>query len=188
MAGKSTQNRIAQFERLCRGRGLPVTTQRRTIFETILDREDHPTADQIHDQVRGRIHTISRTTVYRILDTLVELGLITKICHHGSAARFDPKIHQHHHLVCLHCDSIVDLEEQRLNEVMWPDVRGRGFEITDYHIHFRGICAACREKRDTGAGARRKTSPRRPERRTRAKPGRSVRKRKNPTRRPGSGE
>ena len=176
MAGESKPERMARFERLCRARGLPVTTQRRTIYETILDREDHPTADQIHDVVCRRIRSISRTTVYRILDTLVELGLITKICHHGSAARFDPKVYQHHHLVCLYCDRIIDLEEQRLNQVAWPNVRRHGFEIRDYHIHFRGICAVCRDKH--GAGAGRKAGSRRAERSTRSAPNRGRRKRK----------
>ena len=155
------QKRIEQFERACRERGLPITTQRKTIFEMILDRTDHPTADQVYDQVRERIHTISRTTVYRILDTLVELGLITKICHHGSAARFDPRIDQHHHLVCLHCENIIDLDEKRLNDVAWPDVRGHGFEIRDYHIHFRGVCAACQQTCHARSGPRPKVTARR---------------------------
>lgn len=155
------QHRFQQFGRVCRERGLPITTQRKTIFEMILDRTDHPTADQVYDQVRERIHTISRTTVYRILDTLVELGLITKICHHGSAARFDPRIHQHHHLVCLHCEKIIDVDEKRLNNVAWPDVPGHEFEIRDYHIHFRGVCAACRRTSHARLGPRLKMTARR---------------------------
>ena len=161
MIGEPKQKRIEQFERVCRERGLPITTQRKTIFEMVLDRTDHPTADQVYDQVRGRIHTISRTTVYRILNTLVELGLITKICHHGSAARFDPRIHQHHHLVCLRCENIIDLDEKRLNDVAWPDVRGYGFEIRDYQIHFRGVCAACRRACHARSGPRPEVTARR---------------------------
>ena len=161
MICESKQKRMKQFEQACRERGLPITTQRKTIFEMILDRADHPTADQVYDQVRERIHTISRTTVYRILDTLVELGWITKICHPGSAARFDPRIHQHHHLVCLHCEKIIDVDEKRLNGVAWPDVRGYGFEIRDYHIHFRGVCAACRRTCHARSGSRPKVTARR---------------------------
>jgi Fur family transcriptional regulator, peroxide stress response regulator len=161
MARYSENQRIEQFERACRERGWPVTAQRRTILDNILDREDHPTADQVYDQVRKLLPTISRTTVYRILDGFVELGIITKICHPGSAARFDPKIHQHHHLVCLCCNNIIDLEEKRLNKVLWPDVRRYGFEIRDYHIHFRGICAACRRARHATGGPRPKVTARR---------------------------
>lgn len=144
MDRESKQQQVERLERLCHERGLPVTMQRRTVFEMILDREDHPTADQIYDKVRSRIHTISRTTVYRILETLVELRLIARICHPGSAARFDPKTRPHHHLVCLHCETIFDLEDSQVTQVAWPDVRAYGFEIQDHHIHFRGVCATCR--------------------------------------------
>ena len=139
--------RIEELEKACREHGLPVTVQRRIVFEAIILRQDHPTADQIYDQIKSRIPGVSRTTVYRILDTFVLLGLITKICHPGSAARFDPKIHQHHHLVCMHCEKIIDLEAESLNHLVWPDVRGHDFEIRDYHIHFRGVCLDCRKAR-----------------------------------------
>jgi len=104
--------------------------------------------------VRERLPQISRMTVYRIVATLVWLGLISRICRLGSAARFDPKIHQHHHLVCLDCGGIIDLEEERLNRIQLPDVRRHGFQITDYHIHFRGRCARCREESKTSPSRR----------------------------------
>ncbi len=150
------RGRMEEFERLCRERRLPLTSQRRLVLETILAREDHPTADQLCDAIRVRLPGISRTTVYRILDTLVQTGMITKICHPGSAARFDPKIRQHHHLVCMHCERIIDVESPRLDRVPWPDVRNHGFKISDYRIHFRGTCAGCRRR---PRGARRETKP-----------------------------
>jgi len=149
------QQRIEHFERTCRARRLPVTIQRRTVFEAIVDRHDHPTADQIYAQIRGRLPGISRATVYRILDTFVELGLITRICHLGSAARFDPKIHQHHHLVCMECERIIDVEDARMDRVPWPDVGACGFEIRDCHVHFRGLCADCRGTRKAKAASAR---------------------------------
>ena len=146
MSPDEQRQRLNRFEAAHRESGLAVTLQRRAVFEAILARVDHPTADQVCEAVRERLPQISRMTVYRILATLVWLGLICRICHLGSAARFDPKVHQHHHLVCLDCGGIIDLEEQRLNQIQLPDVRRHGFEITDYHIHFRGRCAQCREE------------------------------------------
>jgi Fur family peroxide stress response transcriptional regulator len=145
MNAEERQQRLDQFTRAHRENGFPVTMQRRVVYETILERKDHPSADQIYEAVREQAPQISRMTVYRILGNLVTLGLLAKTCHPGSVARFDPKIHQHHHLVCLDCGGIIDLEEERLNKVTWPDVRRFGFEIADYHIHFRGRCAACRQ-------------------------------------------
>ncbi|HOW69203.1 MAG TPA: Fur family transcriptional regulator [Phycisphaerae bacterium] len=147
MTPEARRKRIEQFERACRERGLPMTTQRRLVLEEMLVRKDHPTADQIYDSLKSRLHGLSRTTVYRILDTLVQFGIITKICHHGSAARFDPEAHQHHHLVCMHCEKIIDVETGPRSRIAWPSVRGLGFQIQDYLIHFRGICDRCRQTR-----------------------------------------
>ena len=126
--------------------GLPVTTQRLAVFEVILGRTDHPTAEQLYRAVRNQLPQISRMTVHRILGTFVSLGIVAKTCHPGSAARFDPKLHQHHHLVCLKCGRIIDVEDPRLNQLPWPKVNPREFQIEDYHIHFRGRCARCSQK------------------------------------------
>jgi Fur family peroxide stress response transcriptional regulator len=75
--------------------GLPVTTQRRAVFEAILHRADHPAIEQLYRAARGALSQISRMTVHRVLGTFVSLGLATKVCHPGSAARFDRKLHQH---------------------------------------------------------------------------------------------
>jgi len=135
--------------------------QRRAVFAAVLERTDHPSADELYAAVRAQLPEISRMTVYRILGTFVTLGLLRKTCHPGSVARFDPKIHQHHHLVCVQCEGIIDLEEERLNQVAWPDVKQLGFEIQEYHIHFRGRCAACRQaaKKSKKPQRKRETKP-----------------------------
>jgi Fur family peroxide stress response transcriptional regulator len=99
------------FEAECRKRGLAVTVQRKAVFEAISARRDHPTADQVYDKVRGRIPGLSRTTVYRVLDTLVEAGFLRRVQHAGSVTRFDPMTERHHHLVCEACGRLVDVED-----------------------------------------------------------------------------
>jgi Fur family peroxide stress response transcriptional regulator len=137
---------LDNFEQICRRHGLPATIQRRIVLEALLRRDDHPTADQIFDDVKCRAAGISRTTVYRTLETLVRLGVARMVCSPGASARFDPNVEQHHHLVCLHCGKMTDLNDQRLNNLPLPDTRGTAFEITDYTVHFRGICLTCRRK------------------------------------------
>lgn len=48
------------------------------------------------------------------------------------------------HLMCMYCESIIDIENKGIWEIAWPGVRDYGFEIRDCHIHFRGICTNCR--------------------------------------------
>ena len=137
------EERIAGFEAECRKRGLAVTVQRRTVFEALSGRRDHPTADQVYDAVRERIPGLSRTTVYRVLDALVEGGFVRKVHHAGGVARFDPMTHRHHHLVCEACGRLVDLDDAAVPTLRLPEARGSGFHITDYSVSFLGLCGAC---------------------------------------------
>jgi len=72
------------------------------------------------------------------------MGVITKACHPGRVARFDPRLELHHHLVCLHCNEFFDFEDHRLNELTIPDTSAFGFEVNDYRVQLRGICKTCR--------------------------------------------
>lgn len=140
------QEQIRALEERCRQHGLPVTIQRRAIFEYLAGREDHPTADQIYGAVSERIPGVSRTTIYRVLETLIRIGILSKACHSGAATRFDAKNTRHHHLVCTVCDQLVDVEDTRLDALELPAVRKRGFKVTGFSVLFHGICPDCREK------------------------------------------
>ncbi len=147
MGPDQKRKRLELFEALCRERGLALTAQRRRILELILDRRDHPTADQIYQDAKRHLPDISRTTVYRVLDTLVAIGVIRKACSRTAATRFDSVTDRHHHLVCLHCEKLIDVDDDQFSHrVELPDVSAVSFEIHDFSIHFSGICAACRRK------------------------------------------
>lgn len=160
---------LREFARLCRQRGLALTIQRQLIFAVLVRRRDHPTADQMYALVRRRLPGISRATVYRVLETLARAGLIAKACHPGTAARYDPCTHQHHHLVCTRCGRMTDLEDPRLDRLPRPQVSRRTFRITDYCVHFRGLCRGCLRS----VAVRR--TPRRARRRSGSAPGSSGR-------------
>ena len=138
--------RIELFRKLCRERGERCTVQRRVILETVLELDNHPSADQIFDAVDDHLPDIARTTVYRALEYLARIGVITKACHPGRVARFDPRLELHHHLVCLRCNEFFDFEDEGLNELTIPDTSAFGFEVNDYRVQLRGICKKCREK------------------------------------------
>jgi Fur family peroxide stress response transcriptional regulator len=131
------------FEAECRRRGLAVTVQRRTVFEALSGRRDHPTADQVYDAVRDRLPGLSRTTVYRVLETLVGAGFARKVQHAGGVARFDPITDRHHHLVCEACGRLVDLDDRVVPALRLPPTRDSGFRITDYSVSFLGLCGSC---------------------------------------------
>jgi len=145
--------RLKSLQRICRERGVPLTVQRRVIFEALIDRMDHPTADDVYADVQDRLPGISRATVYRVLETLVRLGVIGKASHRGSAARYDASTDRHHHLVCVRCERTVDLDDPALDNLRIPNTRRLGFKIADYSIHFTGLCRNCARSARAGMHA-----------------------------------
>jgi Fur family peroxide stress response transcriptional regulator len=148
MDQQAIQQRLEEFQQLCRERGLPITVQRRTILEAVLSLENHPTADQVHEAVADRVTGISRTTVYRTLETLVRLGLITKACHPGGTIRYDRRPELHHHLICLYCDEVADISDERFDALPIPDTSGNGFRVCDHRVQLRGVCKKCQAKEE----------------------------------------
>ena len=149
MDRQSGQDRFEDFRRRCRQHGVPVTEQRRLVLEAVLDLARHPTADQVHEAVVRRDPRVSRATVYRSLESLVRVGAITKACHPGRAIRYDSRTETHHHLVCLSCEEVIDITDERLDALPVPDTSRLGFEIRDLRVQLRGTCRRCREREET---------------------------------------
>jgi Fur family peroxide stress response transcriptional regulator len=143
MASRRPTPRLAELEDACRRRGLAVTIQRRAVFAELAGRRDHPTADRLYDAVRGRLPGLSRTTVYRVLETLVGAGLARKVHHAGGVVRFDPMTGRHHHLACEACGRLVDLDDALVPPLRLPRTIGTGFLVKDYSVSFTGLCPAC---------------------------------------------
>ncbi len=146
-----SQTKEKELESICRERGLSLTIQRRAVLENLAGRRDHPTAEQIYDAVKDRLKGLSRTTVYRILETLVGVGVARKISNPESISRFDADTSRHHHLTCVDCGTVIDIHDQELNEINLPDRFKSDLEFIDYSISFTGRCPRCRVMRKTGA-------------------------------------
>ena len=142
---QAVQQRLDAFETLCRERGLPLTVQRRDILRAVLVRDDHPSVDQIFGSVRDRIPGLSRTTVYRVLETLCELGVLRRLHHPGATVRFDGRVTRHHHLVCRLCHKVCDVDSRKLDSIGLLPNQSQGFLIEDFTVHFHGICHECRQ-------------------------------------------
>jgi Fur family peroxide stress response transcriptional regulator len=148
MNDHAKDERIDALRQRCREQGLVLTPQRRAILRAVLDADDHPSADRVHAALARRRVRASRATVFRTLETFARLGLVTTACHPGSSVRYDRRLDRHHHLVCLACDRVVDIEDARLDALPVPDTRRFGFTISDFKVQLRGTCRDCREQED----------------------------------------
>lgn len=138
------EDALGRLEQACRERGLPVTVQRRAVLQALVPREDHPSADDLFEAVSRRVPGISRTTVYRVLETLVELGLASRISHPGGGARFELRRGRHHHLHCVGCGCVKDFSSSALEAIDLSRVAAYGFKVDDWSMHVTGFCADCR--------------------------------------------
>jgi Fur family peroxide stress response transcriptional regulator len=139
------ENEQSNTEDALRRRGLSLTTQRRIILQELSGRKDHPTAEQVYESVRDRLPGLSKATVYRVLDTLVQAGAARKVFHQGAIVRYDPMTARHHHLICQGCGKLFDIESSMNEDIGLDTVTVSGFQITDYTINFTGICSKCQE-------------------------------------------
>ena len=146
---------LERMESLCRRQGRRMTVQRRAVLEALAGRGDHPTAEQVHAAVRGRMPGMSRATVYRVLETLAAWGVARRVDHAGTPARFEVDSGAHHHLVCTGCGRIRDVRDAGLLDLSVRPLHLEGFRVRDFTIQFRGLCRRCRRR-----GAAQERSPR----------------------------
>jgi len=127
--------------------GLRVTSQRALILEII--RHGHLDADEIYRQARIKQPRLSLSTVYRTLRMFKELELVEELHFDETHHHYEVKpASEHHHLVCLGCDKVVEFKCP-LSPKMKEDIaRDKGFEITGTEIRMTGYCSKCRQNRE----------------------------------------
>ena len=115
--------------------------QREVIYNNVMSRKDHPTAEQIYEDVKKEIPNISLGTVYRNLNFRADEGKILKVDLEKSV--FDSTLEVHNHMLCEKCRRVVDVDVD-FDKVNFFDKLGN--VITKADIRFTGICAQCKEK------------------------------------------
>ena len=133
-------------ERLLRQHGLQVTAQRLAVLRAMAI-HPHAAADELADDVRESIGSISRQAVYDALATLVESGLARRIQPAGSPARYEDRVgDNHHHLVCRTCGVMVDVDCATGEAPCLAADDDHGFEIHEAEVIYWGYCPGCRKR------------------------------------------
>ena len=122
-----------------------MTVQRRAVLEVLASTDEHPTVDEVHAEVRRRFPEVSRSTVYRILESFAEAGLVRKVFHPGRTLRYDSRTDRHHHFTCTACERVIDISDPRLDRLPVPEAltRSGAFSVQDYSVQFFGLCPEC---------------------------------------------
>lgn len=138
------EGRLEDFAARCRESGLAVTPQRMAIIRALLASGEHPTADAVYDSVRRQHPHISLATVHRTLETFCEIGEARKVTPLHESARYDGNVGPHHHVVCIRCRRIQDVEIPDAERLVQGAKSLGDFRILGASVEIRGLCADCR--------------------------------------------
>lgn len=119
--------------------------QRELILKEVQGRNDHPTAEQICTSLRSECPRLSLGTVYRDLNTLVDIGKARRVSIPGEADRFDSNLEAHQHLYCRKCHTIesLNIPAAKLEKLIHSCP---GIKVEDYSLIVFGLCSECAGK------------------------------------------
>ena len=135
----------AAWDERLRAQGYRITPQRQLVLEAVT-RLGHGTPEEILAEVQRQASGVNLSTVYRTLDVLEEVGLVTH-AHIGHGA---PTFHSvddevHIHLVCRRCDAVESVDADLAEPFIAALDRTRGFATDISHMTIQGVCRSCRE-------------------------------------------
>ena len=108
------------------------TIQRQLVIAAVRFLADHPTAEEVYDRITMEYPDISKGTVYRNLNSLVESGLLGKVSVPSGADRFDHILTRHYHIKCTHCGMFMNVEDMDYIEGLDEKVgEVTGFKMED---------------------------------------------------------
>jgi Fur family ferric uptake transcriptional regulator len=126
-----------------RARGLRLTAQRQLVLEAVYQL-GHATPDQVHEAVSQTAAGINITTVYRTLELLEELGLVTHThLSHGAPTYHGVSEEQHVHLVCRTCGGVDDVSAAVLDSLAVALEKEKSFLVDKGHVALFGVCGTC---------------------------------------------
>ena len=129
------------FPAFCRAHALKCTAQRLAVFAAVRNSTRHPSVDETLAAVRKTVPTVTRDSVYRILNEFAALGLLSRL-DALSAARYDTWLGPHAHFICEVCGSVTDYP---LPDGL-PIPAGMPQEQRHIELRVTGICDKCKKK------------------------------------------
>jgi Fur family transcriptional regulator, ferric uptake regulator len=142
---------IARARDALRARGLRWTPQRRALLEVLVEATGHVTGAELIERARQRDPETTPSTVYRTLDVLENLGLVSHTHGHDGREEFHVwPASEHAHLACEACRTTWEVDGDEALAMTEALARTRGFAVNLSHLTVSGLCSACRLSADAG--------------------------------------
>jgi Fur family transcriptional regulator, peroxide stress response regulator len=124
---------------------LGLTKQREVVFQVIRESMSHLTANEVFDEAKALLPTISFATVYNSLRYLKDAGHIAEIQFGNGASRFDKMTSRHDHALCSNCGELVDMHIELPKEILQRAADFSKFKPESIEITLRGLCPKCQQ-------------------------------------------
>ncbi len=141
------------FVEFLRERGMRVTTERLALLDEVFAQHGHLDAEQLFMRMKAHGHKISRATVYRNLDLLVECGLVRKYRLGHDRFLFE-HVHpgqSHDHIACRECGSVVEFVSPAISSLLKEILKAHGFVPEESALQVMGLCGICATSRPSEA-------------------------------------
>lgn len=125
---------------------LGLTKQREVVLRVIREAHEHLTANEVFDNAKAQLSTISFATVYNSLRYLKDAGHIAEIQFGNGASRFDRITSRHDHAICTKCSKLVDIELEHPKELFQQAAAFSKFKPESLEFTLRGLCPECSAK------------------------------------------
>ena len=120
------------------------TIQRQLVISAVRSLSNHPTAEEVYDRIVIDYPDISKGTVYRNLNSLVDSGLLRRVSVPSSADRYDHILTKHYHVQCLRCHKFMSVDDlDYLQELEDKIAQLTGYRMENHNMVFQGICPEC---------------------------------------------
>jgi len=120
--------------------GLRCTIERLAILRTIWDHGGHPSADIIADQLAAGKLYVSRATVYRTLDLLVDSGLLCSVKLGEGHRHYEVNVSQHDHIICQATDEVIEIRDEGLEQKIHSLCKSRGLRYLSHVLEIKADC------------------------------------------------
>lgn len=119
------------------------TVQKSIVLQALNELANHPTADAVYDHVRASHPSISKATVYRVLNKMSDEDQVLRVRINNGADHFDHQVFPHYHVRCIECGRVDDVIIPLLSAVEEQAAKASAYLITGCSLQFDGICPAC---------------------------------------------
>lgn len=139
---------IRNIREILQDKGLKHTKQREIVYEIFHSNQNvHMTTEEVFNEAFKVMPEIGIATIYRTVQVLEELGLISAITFDDGITRYElrkeDEEHHHHHLICTVCNKVIEVNLDLLDSLEETIEKKEKFIIRDHNLKFYGICRDC---------------------------------------------